>query len=114
MIVPERLLQRVQFVASSEPLDSAHPRALGLHREHQAGPYRLVVDQHGAGAALALAAAVFCAGQLEILTQDIEQGAGRVGGNRPRFSVYGEIDFGVHKSTVWNSCYNGLVSRGVN
>ena len=39
-----------------------------------ARPDRLAVDQHGAGAATAFAAAVLRAGQAEVVAQDAEQG----------------------------------------
>jgi len=50
-----------------KPFDSAHPGTLGLHREHQAGAHRLVVDQHGAGAADAVLAAEMRTGEAAIL-----------------------------------------------
>ena len=39
----------------------------------------LAVDEDGAGAAAALAAAVLAAGQVEVVAEDAEQGAFRVG-----------------------------------
>ena len=45
-MAPERLLQRVQrAVGPREPFDGADVGALGLDREHEARPYRLVVEQ---------------------------------------------------------------------
>src|SRR5258708_1722664 len=92
VMVPERLLQRVQLVATGEPLDSAHPRALGLHRKHQAGPYRLVVDQHGAGAADAVLAAEMRAGEAAILAQRVGQAAPRLDADRALIAVHREGD----------------------
>ena len=91
-MLPERLLQRVQFVAGSEPLDSAYPRALGLHREHQAGAHRLVVDQHSAGPADAVLAAQVRAGEATILAQRIGQAAPRLDADRALITVYRESD----------------------
>jgi len=50
--------------------------ALGLRREHQAGPDRVAVDQHRAGAAHAVLAAQVGAGEPELVPQKIcERGA---------------------------------------
>src|ERR1700730_14114019 len=92
VMVPERLLQRVQFVACGEPLDSAHPGTLGLHREHQAGAHRLVVDQHGAGAADAVLAAEMGAGETAILAQRIGQAAPWLNADRVLIAVHRESD----------------------
>src|SRR5262245_48487444 len=46
----ERALYRMQPVAVGETFDRADALALGLDREHQAGPYRLVVEDHRARA----------------------------------------------------------------
>src|SRR5438105_1209385 len=92
MMVPERLLQRVQLVASGEPLDSAHAGTLGLHCKHQAGAHRLVVDQHGAGAADAVLAAEMRAGEAAILAQRIGQAAPRLDADRALIAVHREND----------------------
>jgi hypothetical protein len=91
-MVPERLLQRVQLIAGGEPLDSAHPRTLGLRREHQAGAHRLVVDQHGAGTADAVLAAEMRAGEATILAQCVGQGAPRLDADRALITVHRERD----------------------
>src|SRR5713226_8731872 len=92
MMVPERLLQRVQLIADGEPLDSAHPGTLGLHREHQAGAHRLVVDQHGAGAADAVLTAEMRAGEAAILAQCVGQAAPRLDADHALNTVYRERD----------------------
>ena len=51
------------------------------HGVQQAGARGLVVDEHGAGAAPALAAAVLRAGQPQVLAQDLEQDTLRIGGH---------------------------------
>ena len=60
-----------------------------------AGPHGLAVDQHGAGAAAALAAAVLAAGQVQVVAQDAEQASFRV-----RFEALFEpvdMQFGSHQ-----------------
>ena len=47
-------------------------------RQRQAGIDALAVDQHGAGAALALVAPFLGAGQMQMLAQRVEQGRPRV------------------------------------
>jgi hypothetical protein len=43
----EGALQRVQLLASGEPLNRADRASLRLHREHQAGADGVAVDEHG-------------------------------------------------------------------
>ena len=57
MIGRERLLERMQLTVFRKPLDSGDAATLCLDRKHQAGANRLVVDQHGAGAAYSMLAA---------------------------------------------------------
>ena len=54
-------------------------RALGLHREHQAGARRHAVDLHGAGAADAVLAADMGAGGAEDVAQEIAEQQARLG-----------------------------------
>ena len=73
----ERLLQR----RSSRPPSAARPSTVRTacpstwQTGHQAGVDHRAVDQHRAGAALALAAALLGAGQAEVLAQHVEQPA---------------------------------------
>ena len=71
--VDERLLHRVQLVAGAEALDRDDLVAVRLRREHEARADELAVEQHGAGAALALLARVLRARQPEPLAQRVEQ-----------------------------------------
>src|SRR5262249_37356923 len=58
MVVAERLLQRIELVRTwREPFDRRDGMAVGLHREHQAGARRKIVEQNGAGSAHAVLAA---------------------------------------------------------
>ncbi len=80
--VEERLLDRVQRVSLGQALDGDDRLAVGARDRRAAGEDALPVHQHRAGAALALAAAVLGAGQLQLFAQDVEQrpvGVGRHG-----------------------------------
>src|SRR4029079_5453394 len=70
----ERVLQVGQpATGAGETLDGAHDRAVDLAHRDQAAHDGLTVDQHGAGAALALAATLLGPGEAEVLAQDVEQ-----------------------------------------
>src|SRR5207248_5342259 len=71
VVLPERLLQRMERLALREAFDGADLRALRLHGEHEAGTDRLAVHQHGAGAAHAVLAAEMRAGQPAVFAQRI-------------------------------------------
>src|SRR5262249_37256125 len=68
--------------------------AFDLSREGQAGQHALAVDMDGAGAALALIAALLGAGQRKVLAQGIEQRDARLDGERPRLSIDHEVHAG--------------------
>ena len=70
----------MQFVALGEALDGADVLAVGLHGEHEAGAHRLVVDDHGAGAADAVLAADMRAGLSAVLADGVDQRAPRLDG----------------------------------
>src|SRR2546421_4418267 len=72
----EGLLQRMR---AAEPLNRRHPRRGHLRDGHEARIDRLAVDEHGARAAFAFAAAFFRSRQPEVLAKDIEQPRHRVG-----------------------------------
>src|SRR5207237_9663326 len=71
--IEEALLHRRQLAASGDAFHCQHRRALDLADGDETGIDQLAVDQHRAGAALALAAAFFRAGEAEIFAQDVEQ-----------------------------------------
>src|SRR5262249_17409478 len=67
------------------------------------------VQEHCAGPALAFAATVFCASQLQVLTQHLEQRPVGIAGHAPEFSVDGEGKSFVHSISVepspaWSRC----------
>ena len=53
-------------------------RAVFHHRQCQAGIDAPAVEQHGAGAALALIAAFLRAGEVEVLAQHVEERGARI------------------------------------
>ncbi len=75
--VEKGLLHRMEVVpigtAAGQTLDGDDRGAIGLSGGHQAGAHQDVVQQDGAGAALALLAGVLRAPELESLAQDVEQ-----------------------------------------
>ena len=78
VMLDERLLQRVQAVAVRQALDRGDLAALVLHRQRQAGVDALAVDQHRAGAAGALVAALLGAGEAEVVAQQVEERGAQV------------------------------------
>ncbi len=72
-MIDECALQRMQLVAVRETFDRADALALGLDREHQAGPYRLIVEDHRACAADAVLAADMRPGQPAFVADDVDQ-----------------------------------------
>ena len=59
-------------------------RALGLQQRDEAAVDEAAVEQHGAGAALAFAAALFGAGETQIVAQHVEQPRHRMPARRVR------------------------------
>src|SRR5215469_8694419 len=51
VMLPESLLDGMQFAVLGQALDSGDRRAIGLCRQHGARFYRLAIDQHSAGPA---------------------------------------------------------------
>src|SRR5882757_196012 len=69
VIVAERRLHRVQFVALRDTLDGGDAGAVGLPDQHRTGLDRPAIDMHDAGAALAGVAADMGAGQVKMIAQ---------------------------------------------
>src|SRR5579859_4254920 len=72
-VLSKRQLERMQGSVAAEPLDGAHTPAIQRSRECEASADRFVVDQHRAGAAYADRAALFRAGEKQILAQHVDQ-----------------------------------------
>src|SRR5262249_55609104 len=67
-------LQRMQIMTPGHALDRLDRAAFGLDRKHQARADQAAVNDHAAGAAIARAASLLAAGQMQIVAQHVEQG----------------------------------------
>ena len=74
-LLDERLLHRMQAFGCGQAFDGAYVRAVAHRGELQARRRRLAVDDDGADAARADAAAEFGAGELKILAQHVGEQA---------------------------------------
>ena len=74
VVIDEGLLHRMQrAVRLGEAFDGGDLLALDARGERQARQHAAAVDQHRAGAALAMVAALLGAGQADVLAQRVEQ-----------------------------------------
>ena len=71
-------LHGVELVARGQALDRGDPAAFDARGEREAGQHAAPIDEHRAGAALALIAALLRAGQLESLAERIQQDDARI------------------------------------
>ena len=69
----EAALHGRELTVCAKRLDGVDTLAADCRREREARQCRLVVDQHGAGAAFAAIAAGLCAGEPNLFTQVVEQ-----------------------------------------
>ncbi len=88
----ESLLDGMERLAAGQPFDRPHGLAPDGFERKLAGLDGLLVDEHGAGPAVAFAAAEFRSGQAEIGSQHPKQGTLAVGFDAHGFSVEGEGD----------------------
>jgi len=72
------LLHRMQLGAICQACDRGDRLAVQQKRQAQAGMGSAATDQHRAGAALDMVAALLRAGQLQVLAQSVEQGGSGV------------------------------------
>src|SRR5262249_8879680 len=74
VVFMEGLLQGMQLVGRGrDALDGENIMAVRLHREHQAGARRAIVEEDGACPANAVLAAEMGAGEAELVTDEISQ-----------------------------------------
>jgi len=99
----QRPLDRVKSSAARKPLDGGDRPARHLSQDGLAGQHRDTVVEYGAGAALALAAAGFRAGQAEIIPEQCQHAPGRRPAQLARLAV--------HHGTEQRQ--DGAASRGV-
>jgi hypothetical protein len=77
-VVDERLLHRMQLVAVREPFDRDDLVSRGGDHQCQAGEHPPTVDPDRAGLAGAEVAALLAAGEVEALTQGVQQADSRL------------------------------------
>src|SRR2546421_123199 len=92
MIVAERRLHRVQFVAFCDAFDGSDVRVRGLAGQYGAGFYRPAVDMDDAGAALAGVAADMGAGQVQMVAQEMDEKGPVFDLSRDGLAVHGQFD----------------------
>src|SRR5437763_12672901 len=71
--ITERGLQIGDLAAIGQSLDGLDRCAMGLHREHQAGPHDLAIDAQGARTAHPVLAADMGTGEMQMLAQKIRK-----------------------------------------
>ena len=86
--VQERDLERIQPGVAGEPLDRGDRAPGGLEGEVGARVHRLAVEQHHAGAALGVVAALLRAGQADRAAHGVEQAQMRVELDRIGLAVH--------------------------
>src|SRR5471032_1510894 len=72
VMIDERLLQRVQTASFGQSFDRGDLPTLMLHGQGKARQDTFAVDQHRAGAARALVAALLGAGEVEMISQQVQ------------------------------------------
>ena len=90
VLVPERLLERVEVGAVGHPLDGLELAAVGLDGEHRARLGALAIDVDGARAAVAGVAADVRAGQPEVVAQEMDEEQARLDIGLVRLAVDGD------------------------
>ncbi len=82
ILIKERLLHAIELVATREAFDRLDAMIHERRSASEARAYRLIVDEYGAGAALALAAAVLRPCQLKRFAKDPEEAGVGINVNR--------------------------------
>jgi hypothetical protein len=93
MMSDECVLHGVQFVAVCETFDRSDTLALRLDREHQAGSYRVIIENHCARTADAVLATDMRPGQPAFVADDIDQRLSRLDPDRMVMPVDVELEF---------------------
>lgn len=107
--IKEGLLNAMEAVASGEAFDGGDELAFGEAGGSEAGGDGFAVEEDGAGAALAFAAAVLGAGEAEVFAEDVEEGAVGGGGEVMGLAVDGDRHMTV-SVLVWGGVLkNGLL-----
>src|SRR5215471_7406324 len=87
----------MEFLAPRHAFDRCDLGAILTHRQGEARIDPAAIDENGAGTALAAVASLLCPGQMQLLTQEVEQRHARVSKtNVPPHAVDDEADGVVH------------------
>lgn len=98
LFVQERLLDGVELPVAGQPLDGEDGTAGGLFDREGACVFAVAIHEHGAGAALAFAAAVLGAGEFEVFAEDLQERSVWFGSDRVALAVDGEFKLAFHGS----------------
>ena len=93
----ESFLDRMKFVAFGEALDRDDRFFVSVGNCGEAGRNAFAVEQDSAGTALAFAATIFCAGELEIFAKNVEQRAFGICSDGARAAVNSKFESRIHK-----------------
>src|SRR4051812_28432104 len=104
-------LHRVQVLGRAQPLDGGDAVAFVHNRERQARKHPPAADDDGAGAALAVIAALFGTGKTEMFTQGVEQRGSRVEIEDARLAVHRKGDFRRRRDVKHGSSSSRLRTR---
>ena len=88
IVFDERGLHGMHLVGRAETFDGRDAVAFVHHREREAGVDAASVDDHRAGATLAVIATFLGAGEVQVVAQRVEQRGARVELERVRFAVH--------------------------
>src|SRR5262249_42470117 len=94
VMIHEGSLHGVERTGRAQTLDGDDVVVLMHDRKGQAGIDPPAVDQHSAGAALPVVAALLGAGEVEVLAEGVEQRGTEVYLETPCLAVDGQPDFG--------------------
>src|SRR5689334_24308492 len=105
----------MQLWSMGHALDRLNVASCGVEAQHQTRKNRAPVDEHCARAAFAELAAVFRAGEIQILTQNFEQRLVRCEGDLSLFAVEGEMNMllTVERQRLSSSLYLKSCCRSV-
>ena len=92
VVLDEGRLQGMKRAPLGEAFDRRHPLLLHRGRQGEAGEDAASVDEDGAGAALAVVAALLGAGMVQFLAEEIEQGDPPLDLGLDRGAIEGEAE----------------------
>ena len=88
----ERLLEWVQMLPFRNPFDGRHLRAAGLDAKDAAGVHHAAVEDNGAGATVAVVAALLRPREAELVAQDLEEALAWLAEEVDVFAVQASLD----------------------